>query len=96
MSVAEVDPEKVPDVAYYREQAVQCLKRGEFKEAALFLTTAISQANPPDAELFCLRSRVYMRLKMLYLAYEDAERAVIFRPNHPDVRQSKKSLFFSP
>lgn len=80
-----VDPEKVPDVQYYREQAIQCLKLGEFREAALFLTTAIQQETPADPDLYCLRARTYIKMKMLYLAYEDAEKAVISRPNNPDV-----------
>lgn len=36
-----VDPEKTPGVEYYKEQAINCLKSGEYREAALFLTTAI-------------------------------------------------------
>lgn len=81
-----VDPEKVPDVQYYKEQAIQCLKNGEYREAALFLTTAIQQGGgQADPSLYCLRSRTYIKQKMLYLAYEDAEKAVISRPNNPDV-----------
>lgn len=85
-----MDAEKVPDVQYYKEQAIQCLKRGEFREAALFLTTAIHQETPADPDLYCLRSRTYIKLKMLYLAYEDAEKAVMCRPNNPDVRTNIK------
>lgn len=82
-----MDAEKVPGVGYYKEQAIQCLKRSEFKESALFLTTAIHSQSPPnlDPELYCLRARTYIKLNMLYLAYQDAEKAVISRPNHPDV-----------
>lgn len=88
LSNEEMDSEKVPDVGYYKEQAIQCIKRGELKAAALFLTTAIhTKPPPPDADLYCLRARVYIKLQMLYLAYEDAERAVIYRPNHPDVSE---------
>lgn len=84
----EMDSEKMPDAGYYKEQAIQCIRRGELREAALFLTTAIhGQSHPPDADLYCLRARVYIKLNMLYLAYEDAERAVIYRPNHPDVSE---------
>lgn len=80
-----MDPEKVPGVEYYKEQAVQCLKRGEYREAVLFLTTAIHSQDTPDAGLYCIRSRTYIKLDMLYLAYEDAEKAVIYKPNNPDV-----------
>lgn len=80
-----VDPETVPSVEYYKEQAIQCLKRSEYRDAALFLTRAIQQEKTPNPEIYCLRCRCYIKLKMLYLAYEDAEKAYMARPNNPDV-----------
>lgn len=87
-----VDPEKVPGVEYYKEQAIECLKRKEYREAVLYLTTAIHSQDTPDAALYCIRSRTYIKLDMLYLAYEDAEKAVIYRPNNPDVSEMRRKI----
>lgn len=76
--------EKVLDIRHYREQAEHCMKLGSYREAALNLTTAIQMSPAPNAELYCMRARVYIKLQMLYLAYEDAEKAVIYKTNNPD------------
>lgn len=84
MSETTTMAEKEPDIAYFKDQAAQCMRMGEFRQAALNLTTAIQMSPAPDADLYCMRARVYIKLQMLYLAYEDAEKAVIYRTNNPD------------
>lgn len=38
----ELDAETVPDAGYYKEQAIECIQRGELKGAVLLLTTALN------------------------------------------------------
>ena len=65
--------------------ATQACQRGDFDEASLLYTEAIS-LDPRNHVFYTNRSAVYLRTKQYDLALEDGKKAAELKPNWQKVR----------
>lgn len=75
------EPETAND---FKELGNNFFRDGNYKEAVLNYTKAI-KISPNDAVLYSNRSYAFLRLKQLYYANEDADKAVQLKPDWPKV-----------
>lgn len=83
-STAEsVDPttENAPDTADdHKERGNGCIRAGKYNEAVLHYSFAI-KLSPNDPALYSNRSLAFLKLKQLYYANDDAEKAIQLKPD---------------
>lgn len=63
-----------------KEQGNQCVRNGHFTEAILHYTHAI-KLQPNDPILYSNRSVAFLKAHQLYYANEDAEKAILLKPD---------------
>lgn len=84
------EPETAND---HKERGNECIRKGNFSEAILHYSFAI-KLNPNEATFYSNRSLAFLKLKQLYYANEDAEKAIQLKPDWAKVRYSNNNLNF--
>lgn len=64
----------------HKERGNECIKTGNFSEAILHYSFAI-KLNPNEATFYSNRSLAFLKLKQLYYANEDADKAIQLKPD---------------
>lgn len=74
-------PPPPPDTANdHKERGNACVHAEKFTEAILHYTFAI-KLSPNDPVLYSNRSLAFLKLNQLYYANEDAEKAILLKPD---------------
>lgn len=73
--------ENAPDTADdHKERGNGCIRAGKYNEAVLHYSFAI-KLSPNDPALYSNRSLAFLKLKQLYYANDDAEKAIQLKPD---------------
>lgn len=64
----------------HKERGNACIKAGNYSEAILHYSYAI-KLNPNEAAFYSNRSLAFLKLKQLYYANEDADKAIQLKQN---------------
>lgn len=64
----------------HKERGNEAIKSGKFTEAILHYSFAI-KLNPNEATFYSNRSLAFLKLKQLYYANDDAEKAIQLKPD---------------
>lgn len=77
----------------HKERGNESIKTGNFTEAILHYSFAI-KLDPNEATFYSNRSLAFLKLKQLYYANEDAEKAIQLKPDWAKVIEFILVIFF--